>query len=679
MRNRLNKIKEILRSEIFISFTLLMVVSGLSYLPFINRFGYYNDDWYLMYAAGAKGPMVFRDIFSVDRPLRALVMIPAYSIFGGNPLYYNLSVFLVRLIGGIAFLWILRLLWPGQDRVTRWTALLFIIYPGFLSQPNAIDYLCHLFGLAAGFLSIALTIKAIQAGSWRDKLLFYFSSILLGWFYLGQIEWFIGLEFLRFACVLLLSFRMQGTVWQNMVRFLRWASPFILVPGVFLIWRLVFFVSERGATDVELHFSFWEVAASPMTFIINWSSTLLNDALSVLVRAWVTPLQRFSYALADRDWITGYAIAALVLIVMWSANRLVRDREGKPSEKSSGWRQEAIWIALGTVVFGLLPVILVGRSIDFRSYSRYTLVASAGAVLLWQVGLGVIPFEKLRNVLMGLLVVLAALTHYANGLAHVRETEAVHNFWWQVSWRIPQMDIGTTLVAHYFIVAEEDYFVWGPANLIYYPESIHERYVQPGIYAALLNGDTISKVLGREPQEFSNRRSIRTYPNYHNILVVTQPTLNSCVQVIDGRQVELSSAEDERLISIAAFSETEHIQLEEPFHTPPEIPFGPQPARGWCYYYEKASFARQAGEWDKVASLGDVALSQGLLANDSIEWLPLLQAYAHFDNADRLNQLASLMASDPVAVHQACQTLMAMPLSPSIQKQARQLFCNENR
>src|SRR5688572_21436711 len=136
-------IKSILRSEKFVEAALLVLVSGILYLLFISQFGYFNDDWYLMYASGARGPACFWDNFSIYRALRALVMIPAYTLFGANPLYYNLGAFLFRVIAGFSFLWILRMLWPHKNRVTLWMALLFLIYPGFLSQPNAIDYLCH--------------------------------------------------------------------------------------------------------------------------------------------------------------------------------------------------------------------------------------------------------------------------------------------------------------------------------------------------------------------------------------------------------------------------------------------------------------------------------------------------------------------------------------------------------
>jgi len=674
----MEKVKTIIKSNGFILSVLLLLIAGLLYLPFISKFGYYYDDWYLMYAAGAKGAMVFKTIFSVDRPLRALVMIPAYFLFGNNPLYYSLSAFLLRLLSGVFFLWILRMVWPRQRWMTFSAALLFLVYPGFLSQPNAIDYQSHLAGLSAGMLSIALTVKAIQAQNWKGKTALYFFSILLGWFYLSQIEWYIGLEFFRFACIFILAsdfliLQEFGNLKTRALRFVRWAYPVILVPVVYLIWRIFFFKSERGATDLNLQFG--DVLSAPLSFLLNWLRTLGNDSLDVLFSAWFIPLQRMSFRVANADWLAGLGVAALVLAVAWiafSRNPMLGDGQSGAGRK---WQREVVWIGIGMILFGLLPVILVGRTVDFKSYSRYTLIASVGASLLWAVGLNAIANARARTALLSVLLVSASLTHYANGLMHARDTAAVRNFWWQVSWRIPQLEAGTTLVARYPAMAEEDYFIWGPANLIYHPESAHKDYVQPAIYAALLNEETIAGVQAKEPQDFSNRRGIRTYKNYRNILILSQPTSASCVQVIDGEQVELSSAEDVRVGAIASFSETAHIQLDEAFHTPPAIPFDGEPPHGWCYFYQKATYARQLGNWDEVARLGNEARSLNLSAGDPIEWIPFLQANAHFDDLAGLNALAPFLTPDLVATTQACHTLTAMPLTASTLERVNQLFC----
>jgi len=669
----MEKVKAIIRSDGFILSALLFVVAGFVYLPFISRFGYFNDDWYLMYAAGAKGPMVFTTIFAVDRPLRALVMIPTYYIFGPNPLYYNLSAFLYRLLSGLFFLWTLRMVWPRQRWLTLSAALLFLTYPGFLSQPNAIDYQSHLSGLAAGMLSIALTIKAIQSEKGREKIARYLFSVLLGWFYLSQIEWYIGLEFFRFGCVFILAYREKESLWSRMQRFLRWAYPLILIPIVFLVWRVFFFKSERGATDINLQFG--DVLSSPLTFLLSWMRTLGNDSLDVLFGAWFIPLRRLGVGISTVEWLVGLGIAVLVLAAVWVAFSRNQKPGDKQPELRSDWKREVFWLGVGLILFGLLPVILVGRFVDFINYSRYSLIASVGVALLWALALSFIPNTKLRTALLSMLLLSASLTHYANGLMHVQNTQAVRNFWWQVSWRIPQLEAGTTLVARYPITAEEDYFIWGPANLIYHPESANKDYVQPAIYAALLNGETVASVQTKQPQDFSNRRGIRTYKNYRNILILSQPTPASCIHVIDGNQIEFSSKEDPRVAAIASFSETSHIVTNESFRAPSAISFGLEPSHNWCYYYEKAAYARQLGNWDEVARLGDEARSRGFSASDLVEWMPFLQADAHFESIAGLNELAPYLTSDPALAKQACHTLTVMPLTASTLERVNQLFC----
>src|SRR5258706_14091109 len=109
------------------------------------------------------------------------------------------------------------------------------------------------------------------------------------------------------------------------------------------------------------------------------------------------------------------------------------------SKDEASWRRDLIWIGLGSIVFGLLPVVLVGRTVDFKSFSRYTLIASVGAALLWPVVLSYIPVARLRYMLFCLLFCIESLTHYANGLAHSRESDANRNFWWKVLWSIQQL------------------------------------------------------------------------------------------------------------------------------------------------------------------------------------------------------------------------------------------------
>jgi len=308
------------------------------------------------------------------------------------------------------------------------------------------------------------------------------------------------------------------------------------------------------------------------------------------------------------------------------------------------------------VVFGLLPIVIVNRYVDFVFYSRYTLVASAGAALLL---VGVMySFKRVvvPRVLLSALVCIASLTHFANSQRAVQVTQATRDFWWQVSWRAPHLEKNTTLVANYAVGGtEEDYFIWGPASLIYYPQGAHERYVQPGVGAALLNQATVDKTLRNVGQEFRNRRTIRTYTNYRRLLVLTQPTAESCVHVIDGTQPEYSTRENGFIQAIGPYSHLDQILTDRPAPTPPSVVFGSDPEYGWCYYYQAASLARQQGQWDVIVKLDLQAQARGFAPIDLIEWMPFIQAYFEVGGEERLGELAESVSADPYIAMQACQ------------------------
>ena len=71
--------------------------------------------------------------------------------------------------------------------------------------------------------------------------------------------------------------------------------------------------------------------------------------------------------------------------------------------------------------------------------------------------------------------------------------------------------------------------------------------------------------------------------------------------------------------------------------------FGPDMTatqRGWCYYFEKADLARQQGDWQQVAALGDQAFGQNDYPNDPSERLVFIEGYAHTGNWQRARELS---------------------------------------
>jgi hypothetical protein len=547
-------------------------------------------------------------------------------------------------------------------------ALLFAIYPGFLSQPNAIDYQSHIIALALALFSLALTVKAFYTPDLPKRMSILGLSALCGWAYLGLMEYYIGFELIRLLLVLLLTLRGNEDRWARWKKMVPYWLLAAFVPGLFIFWRVFLFTGDRKATDAGSQLS--PFLASPAQTILHWLFGLFNDMWDVLINAWSIPLTQLLPKLSLFQILTGLGLGSLaVLGFLMLIKRSVQD--------NTDWRVETLWLGISAVVAGLIPVILANREVSFPEFSRYTLISSTGAVMTITALIFWLSSDALRKSLLSILILVAMLTHYSNSVKAARETESLDSFWWQAAWRIPQLEPHATLVAHYPVVnIEEDYFVWGPANLIYYPEKLVEGDIQPEVYAIVPNSDAVQKVVAREPQVYDNRRTIITYANYRNILILTQPGLNSCVQVMDGSQPELSTHETQNFITMAPYSEIDHILPEAESHMPPSIVFGSEPPHGWCFYYEKASLARQREEWDRVIAIGKEAFGKGLEPKDLIEWMPFLQAYAIQADVNRLTELAPKILADPFIAQQACSVLQKMKgISQSTLNSIDRLYC----
>ncbi len=634
---------------------IIFAISAIAYLPLAHKFGYLNDDWYLMYDMLVKDVNFFHVIFSGDRPGRALAMIPLFSIFGFEPFYYQLSAFLFRFLGGVCLYWALHMIWPLKRFFTLSAALLFTIYPGFLSQTNAIDYQSHILGLFLALLSVALTIKSILTIERTLRMLFTAGAILAGWGYLSQMEYFIGLEPFRFACIFVLLWRTQGeSARQKFMRGIIVSLPFLLIAGGFLTWRLFFFVSERKATDIGLQVS--QIFSSPLT-LLWWLNYLMQDMLNVVLVAWGLPVYVLAFPTRLRDIMSALGWASLAALTAFLGMRQAKKNESG-AEAGSGLNQEAVWLSLISIVGGLLPIILVNRHVTLPAYSRYTLIASVGAVLLLATIIENISSRVMRSVVLVFFVMVAVLTHYGNAVTAANETDATRNFWWQAAWRAPQIKEGTTLIASYPNgPLSEDYFVWGPANMIYYPEPQKAPEVMVKLPAAVLADNVVLKIISTGGTETPSRRGNYLERDFENVLVMIQTSANGCVRFINGNAPELSSSDLQRLFLVAPYSHLESVIPEGEFHTPPEVVFGAEPAHGWCFYYQKADLARQRGEWEQIPILLKEALANGNHPEDALEWMPFLQAAAVLGEVDQVRDTTKLIAIDKFLLGQACEIM----------------------
>ncbi len=107
-----------------------------------------------------------------------------------------------------------------------------------------------------------------------------------------------------------------------------------------------------------------------------------------------------------------------------------------------------------------------------------------------------------------------------------------------------------------------------------------------------------------------------------------------CLRVIDPQIEAQNGMLPVSLREAMAGANAEWIDAAAPAPQLPRELFGLEPAAGWCTYFEQADRARQLGDWQTAADLGDVALAGSDHPNDPAERLVFIEAYAHLARWD---------------------------------------------
>jgi len=670
------------KKTVLLEFILLTLIAALTYLPDVARFTFNRDDWFYLYDGLVYGPQAFVGLFENLRPMRGPFFAWLFSLFGVNPLPYHILLFVWRALGGFGMLWLIRLLWPRQPRVAFWGATLFVLYPGFLWWVSGFEYQPMVLSVTAQVFSFAFTLKAVTSPSPLTRTAWTGAAIAGSILALGMVEYAIGIEVLRYLCVVVAAQRDEVRITLRGL----WTSFLLTLPSFlgafgFLVWRQFFFENVRKAADLGLQLT--RLADAPLT-ILSWLLRLLQSAADILLMAWTVPLREKFFDGELKDMLIALAwIGAASLLFFFFIHR-----KEEESGESNRWQVEGIIIGVIGVTASLIPILVANRYVDFNRFSHYALPGSIAAIL-FAVGLvGMLSNRVVRNIILSLLVLSAGLAHRGLSIKAAREAEAINAFWWQAAWRAPDIKPGTTLVVSYPGVRyqESSDLVWGPANFIYYPDAQTKLPVQAPLTAARMEGDLMLNVRtqAQSAQNYIIINAMRF--DFGQLLALSQP-VGSCVHAQDNRWTMLTPADDGNMAEIAAHSDATNIIQGEGMRQPQAIVFGEEPPHTWCYYYQRADLARQSGDWEQVSALQAEAKRLGFVPNDPLEWTPFLQAQAVLENPqgveEIVQELKSLQAfkdNRPYYKLQFCRALQALdaagyPLTPQMTALSGSLFC----
>jgi hypothetical protein len=591
----------------------------------------------MLWSGQARGAGSIIPLFSTDRPFMGVVYSYVYRLLGDGVFNWHWYALLWRFIGGLAFFWILRLIWPKHKYITTLMAVLFIIYPGFLSQPNANTKQNHLYGFGTALLSIAFMLQALKTSALKWKITFGILSLLLTANYLFIYEYMIGFEGTRLLLLGYTLFQSGYREFRSLAReTLKRFLPYVIVTSGFLYWRIFIFEGARNATDAS------KLAGSYFSNFRYMSVRLIletaRDFLDTSIFAWfVQPYQLFSSATYS-SFANAILIAAIVVALVLLYTFLFKKWWGTDYNEAETPQliKEFIWIGAFVIVCAILPVIFSERQVDLNdSYKSYGLHPISG-VVLFVFGIVLMFQTNFRRLILIALIGVSVSTQVLNANYWIQYWEYHREAWWQMTWRAPDIKDDTLVIANFpdGYRVQQDYEVWGPLNLIYNPEPAEA----PAIQAEVLTQETAFRVLRGDV--LNNRvRDIKMHRDFNNLLLISLPSSLSCIHVIDGSLPVYSENESLSVQQIGKYSHIDRITPAGVSPIPPLSIFGSEPEHDWCYYYQKASLSRQIGDWEEVGRLYDQVRDLKLETNDASEKIPFFEGLVNIGRYDDARSL----------------------------------------
>lgn len=592
--------------------------------------GLHQDDWFITYFVHFLGPSSLLETFAIDRPLLGWVHFLTTNLVGESPLRWQVFGVFARWLSGLAMWWTLRALWPGWSLQVTAVVFLFALYPGFGQQYIAITYSSAFIVFALFLVSLGAMVWAFREGSWFWPK--YLLSLGLCSFTLFTVEYFFGLEMLRPVLLWLILRERIADARKRIKHVGLYWTPYLLLMLVFIVYRLST-PTPRGQITL-----FDRLGGDPLVVALDLGKTVLQDVFEVTGLAWMKTLELTGLSSYGTITLLKYILIALgsALLSALYLFFMHTDRAIDPGAVTGArrrWAFESTILGLYALIVAGAPIWVTSLRIDL-SYplDRFTLPMMVGTSFVMVGLIELMTRTRMQSVLLvGVAVGLAAGLHFQTALSYRREWLLQKDFFWQLAWRAPGIQPGTVLLTSELpFVYNVDSLLTAPLNWIYSP-SLPSRDLPYQLYnveshlglglAGFEEGTPIYQTNRLTPFEGSTSQAI---------VVFYRPP--ACLKVIDP-QVDRRFPDKPRYFrELLPLSKPDLIQPHaDPGAHPPAHFFGAEPEHDWCYYFQKAELARQKGDWQEVADLGDQALEAGtkISYKKSIELVPFIQGYAY--------------------------------------------------
>ena len=611
---------------------VLFLIAFLTYGLFFWERGFYWDEapWTWIYYR--LGPEALTKTFSTSRPFWGMIYQITMPLLGPYPWRWQLLMVIMRWLTAVLVWLLLRQVWQKDERPALWTSLLFLVYPGLGQNFISLMYTHFYIVLNCFLLSLYFSVLALtpnpspKLGGGLTIAALAFSVINL-----LTMEYFYFMEFLR---VILFWIVLQGE-WKQRLR--RAAILFLPYFGVMIgitIWRLFFFENQNASYSyVTLDL----IRQNPLLGISTLFQYVFRDFWVTVPQAWAFPFEPMGASeLGTR--VSVISAALVLLLTPLIGIYLYYYSKHKHTEQTR--TKEMFVLGFFTWLFAGISFWLVGIEPQLHfSADRFTMPFMLGSSLILVAFMGLLGSRSLLPYgLLALMIAFSIGKQFETNIAYVRDWDVHHNFFWQLSWRIPALERNTTILTNDLPVTYfSDNSLSGPLNWIYSREGEMDHILY---FASVRINRGLPDL--KPGLEIEQNYLARTFYGNTSKMVVINYSPPGCLRILDPEIDSENRLIDPLLRQGAVLSNSVMIRADNPSIMPKSL-FAPELQHGWCYYFEKAELARQFGDWDEIVQLGDKAFQlENDSPNDPVERFVFIEGYAHMGDWERAVELSKV-------------------------------------
>lgn len=643
----------------------ILIVCIFAFGIVLSRLGFFQDDWHHVFYAYWQGDQGLQKFLLADRgPFAWVVYALLFRILGYAPTAWHWSLMAVRFLTALAFWFALRQIWPGQNRLTAWLALIFVVYPIFTLQPLSVAYTLHWAMYLVFMTSLFLMLAA--ARNPRLFLLLTLAAILLEVVHLAFIEYFSGLELGRMVFLWLLFSDLRPG--DRIRKAFRHALPYLIILGLYVVYRSSYseiFGYDRFTPLATIS----DLVRAPLDGLIGLIQAMIQDVIYILLSQWY---QAVDPAIIDLTRPSVYLILGSMLLFGLAAYAVLGAlRNSVDEDKASQPMGQLALAGLAAIGFALAPFWLTGFSIYQKNplwSERLALAAMPGAsMVIVGAVYGLIESQRNRNAALSAVLALAIGLQVQTARSYQASWDKQEQLYWQLRWRAPALEPGTFIVSDQEILFYMGIYPTAFAINLLYPQTTDPPTSSYWFNAGFEHVKFEDFAAGK-PVTFQKYATTFTATVNHVLAITFEPGENQCLWVLGPQYTNTRKLTPEASTWLTV-SHPEMI-LQTPSAAPPVMIYGTEPRHTWCYYFEKADLASQYQDWQTATQLWTEAGTAGLHSGNGAELMPFIEAYGRlgdWDTARKLTLQAESLPDRPTSALCDLWRVLGSQAAPSTQ------------